>query len=317
MFENIQSSLELRIVITLGFAPRNFDIDRNFTVVWENVVLPGLHNSYKIQETIHRVGEWFLPVCALHATGHFGKGHNAMNRRFDRDYENWDWSNERNERDDRSDRDRDDERWAQRWRGERPMRGAGYGGWSSSPPGYNTGSTGYSSSNYGQRTDWDHDRDRDYRRALGDTDERDYRRSMGWGQGEPQHRESFTERVGEKVRRFFGKGPKGYKRSDDRIREDVCDRLSEGWIDASDIEISVSEGEVTLSGYVDERRMKHIAEDLAERVSGVQDVHNHLRVRKQSETETRSTMSSSTMSTTTTNPPPSNNNQGKKSNIHS
>jgi hypothetical protein len=25
---------------------------------------------------------------------------------------------------------------------------------------------------------------------------------------------------------FFGKGPKGYTRSGDRIREDVCDRLS-------------------------------------------------------------------------------------------
>lgn len=68
------------------------------------------------------------------------------------------------------------------------------------------------------------------------------------------------ESFGDKVRRFFGKGPKGYKRSDERIREDVCDHLSAGWIDASDIEVSVSEGEVTLSGTVTERRMKHVAD---------------------------------------------------------
>src|SRR4029077_3266456 len=27
--------------------------------------------------------------------------------------------------------------------------------------------------------------------------------------------------------RYYGKGPKGYVRSDDRIRDDVCDRLSD------------------------------------------------------------------------------------------
>lgn len=78
---------------------------------------------------------------------------------------------------------------------------------------------------------------------------------------------------------FTGRGPRGYQRSDDRIREDVCDRLAEDpWIDAGDIEVSVRSGEVTLSGSVRDRSDKHRAEDMIENVSGVRDVHNQLRV---------------------------------------
>jgi hypothetical protein len=80
---------------------------------------------------------------------------------------------------------------------------------------------------------------------------------------------------------FFGKGPKGYTRSDERIREDVCDRLSDDdEVDASDIAVTVKDGEVTLDGTVPDRRSKHRAEDLAEAVSGVKDVHNSLRPQK-------------------------------------
>jgi len=78
-----------------------------------------------------------------------------------------------------------------------------------------------------------------------------------------------------------GKGPKGYKRSDDRIREDVCDRLSDDdELDASEIAVSVKEGEVTLEGSVSDRRSKQRAEDLAESVGGVRDVNNKLRTNK-------------------------------------
>ncbi len=87
---------------------------------------------------------------------------------------------------------------------------------------------------------------------------------------------------------FRGKGPKGYRRSDDRIREEVSDRLMDDpEIDASDIEVSVSEGTVTLSGNVNDRRIKHRADDLVENVLGVKDVENKLRVKKQSDTERR------------------------------
>lgn len=78
-----------------------------------------------------------------------------------------------------------------------------------------------------------------------------------------------------------GKGPKGYRRSDERIREDVCDRLSDDdELDASEIIVTVKSGEVTLEGTVTDRRAKHRAEDLAESVSGVQDVDNKLRKNK-------------------------------------
>ena len=86
---------------------------------------------------------------------------------------------------------------------------------------------------------------------------------------------------------YAGRGPKGYRRSDERIREDVCERLTENWeIDASEIEVNVNNGEVTLMGTVNQRQAKHLAEDIAESVSGVKDVHNQLRVSRPLEIET-------------------------------
>jgi len=79
----------------------------------------------------------------------------------------------------------------------------------------------------------------------------------------------------------YGKGPKGYTRSDERIREDVCDRLSDDdEIDARDITVTVKNAEVILEGTVNDRHAKHRAEDVAESVSGVKDVSNQLRARK-------------------------------------
>lgn len=79
----------------------------------------------------------------------------------------------------------------------------------------------------------------------------------------------------------FGKGPKGYVRSDERIREDVCDRLSDDdEVDASDITVTVKNAEVILEGTVSDRQSKHRAEDIAESISGVKEVTNHLRARK-------------------------------------
>lgn len=76
-----------------------------------------------------------------------------------------------------------------------------------------------------------------------------------------------------------GRGPKGYRRSDERILEDINERLTQhDRIDASDIEVRVEEGDVTLSGQVDSRTAKRLAEDVAYGVSGVIDVQNNLRV---------------------------------------
>lgn len=76
-----------------------------------------------------------------------------------------------------------------------------------------------------------------------------------------------------------GRGPRGYRRSDERIREDICDRLTDDpEIDASDIEVLVADGEVTLNGSVETRLIRRLAEDVADTVSGVSMVQNNLRI---------------------------------------
>lgn len=78
---------------------------------------------------------------------------------------------------------------------------------------------------------------------------------------------------------FRGKGPKGYKRSDERIREEINDILSDDdRLDASDIVISVENGEVSLSGTVSDRASKRRAEDLVEDIFGVTNVENRIRI---------------------------------------
>jgi hypothetical protein len=79
--------------------------------------------------------------------------------------------------------------------------------------------------------------------------------------------------------RYTGRGPKEYTRSDDRIKEDVNDRLEQhGEIDAWEISAMVQNGEVTLEGTVPDRLMKRLAEDVAEESPGVKQVHNRLRI---------------------------------------
>jgi BON domain-containing protein/SPW repeat-containing protein len=76
-----------------------------------------------------------------------------------------------------------------------------------------------------------------------------------------------------------GRGPRGYRRSDEQIKIEVCDVMSEHpALDATDIEVRITGGEVTLVGAVSSRYAKRLAEDLADSVSGVRDVHNELRI---------------------------------------
>ena len=78
---------------------------------------------------------------------------------------------------------------------------------------------------------------------------------------------------------YRGRGPKNYQRSDERIREDVCERLErDDYVDASDLEVNVADGIVTMSGSVQDRDMKRRAEDLAGSCGGVRDVQNQIRV---------------------------------------
>ncbi|NLX10962.1 MAG: BON domain-containing protein [Chloroflexi bacterium] len=82
---------------------------------------------------------------------------------------------------------------------------------------------------------------------------------------------------------YTGRGPQGYRRSKESIHEEICENMTRhGWLDASEITITVDDqNEVTLEGTVESRRAKRLAEDLAEDVRGVQDVHNRLRVQRQ------------------------------------
>jgi hypothetical protein len=102
----------------------------------------------------------------------------------------------------------------------------------------------------------------------------------GWGWSPSR---GGGERAGgdgyERMPELVGKGPKGYTRSDERVREHVCERLSEGYLDASEIEVTVEKGAVSLTGTVADKRAKRVAEDLAEGCPGVVEVDNRLRVR--------------------------------------
>jgi hypothetical protein len=81
------------------------------------------------------------------------------------------------------------------------------------------------------------------------------------------------------VPHYRGRGPRGYQRSDERIAEEVIARLTDDpRLDASGIEVTVTGGEVTLTGTVADRRDRRRAEDLVEGILGVSYVQNNLRL---------------------------------------
>lgn len=114
---------------------------------------------------------------------------------------------------------------------------------------------------------------------------------MGGGQFDPSH-QNWGERSnygnfssgqrsmsGQQPQQHRGRGPKGYQRTDQRIEEDVCERLCDDPnVDASDVTVTVKDSVVTLEGSVDSRTCKHRIEDIADSCSGVKDVQNRLSV---------------------------------------
>ena len=79
--------------------------------------------------------------------------------------------------------------------------------------------------------------------------------------------------------RYRGVGPRGYQRPDERIREDINDRMTEDpYLDARDIEVHVENGVVTLTGSVPERYQRRRVQDIVETVPGVRGIHNRLTV---------------------------------------
>lgn len=79
---------------------------------------------------------------------------------------------------------------------------------------------------------------------------------------------------------YRGRGPKGSQRSQETIREMVCDRVEDDRrVDASGIDVSCDDDEITLHGEVATRCEKRLAEASAESVRGVEDLHNRLTIR--------------------------------------
>lgn len=96
-----------------------------------------------------------------------------------------------------------------------------------------------------------------------------------WSQGQSGRGPAASSERG----KHWGRGPKGYRRSDDRVQEEVCEALKrDSEVDATNVEVEVKDGEVMLRGTVASRREKRLAEDCVEAVSGVENVQNHLRV---------------------------------------
>jgi osmotically-inducible protein OsmY len=76
-----------------------------------------------------------------------------------------------------------------------------------------------------------------------------------------------------------GKGPRSYQRSDNRILEQINERLCDNpYLDASDMEVAVQNGVVFLTGTVSTRDEKKLAEEIAEEVAGVENVENKLHI---------------------------------------
>ena len=78
--------------------------------------------------------------------------------------------------------------------------------------------------------------------------------------------------------RHRGVGPRGWSRQDDRVREEVCERLlQDRLLDARGISVTVQDGVVTLTGEVPGASDAAHAEMLARHAPGVTDVRTELR----------------------------------------
>lgn len=148
---------------------------------------------------------------------------------------------------------------------------------------------GYGSQNYGSQGYGSQGQSGEYGVMEGDYS-RENRASYGRdrtqpGSGRGDDSEWGFDRGSASSTLIRGSAPKGYTRSDDRIKEDLSERyMSSGGVDASDIEIEVKEGEVTLKGTVESRNHKFRAEQIAEGILGVKDVNNQLRIKRAGDT---------------------------------
>ena len=133
-----------------------------------------------------------------------------------------------------------------------------------------------------QRVHHDSFQDDQFRNDYDPTYEDEYGMKHPYEHGGELNRWSDDIRSEASRESHFGKGPKGYQRSDARILEDACEILLDSpEIDATEIEVKVNDRVITLEGEVVSRRDKRLAEELIENVTGVLDVQNRLKVKHQ------------------------------------
>ncbi|MGE3609426.1 MAG: BON domain-containing protein [Bacteriovoracaceae bacterium] len=79
---------------------------------------------------------------------------------------------------------------------------------------------------------------------------------------------------------YYGVGPKDWKRSDERLKEDVCKILYQSHeVDPSDLEVEVKNSCVYLKGTIESRGMRNVAEDLILSIPGIEDVFSNLKIK--------------------------------------
>jgi BON domain len=78
---------------------------------------------------------------------------------------------------------------------------------------------------------------------------------------------------------YSGKGPRGWKLTDQKMMERVCEVLLHSHeVDPTDIEVFVKDHVVTLKGKIRSKGMRRVAEDLVGSVPGVRDVFSELKI---------------------------------------
>jgi hypothetical protein len=145
------------------------------------------------------------------------------------------------------------------------------------------GGRAYSSDEYNENPSYMEDRPgREYAGTPDDVSRFDYRRLQRLGAFGVAGTGQSNGQTSPSRQSFAGRGPQGYKRSDERIMEDINEHLTTDHdVDASNIRVECNEGEVILKGTVTDRHSKRRAEDIAESCSGVKDVQNQLRIQQE------------------------------------
>jgi hypothetical protein len=79
------------------------------------------------------------------------------------------------------------------------------------------------------------------------------------------------------------RGPRGYRRPDERILDELCERIALSGAYAEEVEVQVRGGVVTLTGKVPSRTDRQLIEEVGETVFGVQEIQTQLAIPRAAE----------------------------------